>query len=261
MMCAAEKSNAWASANPDKVKAMTAAYYAANPERQRARARAYYDANTEKVSAKKAAFRAANLEKCRARDNARKAANPEAVKACSKKYYDANAEKIKAIHKERYDVEYSRRRHAENPDHRRAYTASYYEANKEKVAARRNAWRKAQPDKTNSHTRNRRALKLAIGGTHTDADIQRIFEGQQGQCNACSAELAITGREVDHIVPILSGGGNDPSNLQILCPSCNSSKNAKNYQVWLDQNKAKLDKKRAYWAEWRSMQSAADAAF
>jgi 5-methylcytosine-specific restriction endonuclease McrA len=29
---------------------------------------------------------------------------------------------------------------------------------------------------------------------------------------------------IDHIVPICSGGTNDPSNIQLACPACNRAK-------------------------------------
>jgi 5-methylcytosine-specific restriction protein A len=41
-------------------------------------------------------------------------------------------------------------------------------------------------------------------------------------CRHCSRP----GLDVDHIIPLASGGTNDRNNLQVLCHSCHSSKTA-----------------------------------
>jgi len=51
-----------------------------------------------------------------------------------------------------------------------------------------------------------------------------VLDKYNHQCNQCSSKKSL---EVDHIIPIKSGGSDDMDNLQILCKSCNSSKGAK----------------------------------
>jgi hypothetical protein len=48
-----------------------------------------------------------------------------------------------------------------------------------------------------------------------------VFERDGWTCQRCGSHHDLT---VDHIVPRAGGGSDDPSNLQTLCRSCNSSK-------------------------------------
>lgn len=51
-----------------------------------------------------------------------------------------------------------------------------------------------------------------------------IFERDGRKCIKCGDTESLT---LDHIVPIIKGGDNSLDNLQVLCKSCNSSKNTK----------------------------------
>jgi hypothetical protein len=69
-------------------------------------------------------------------------------------------------------------------------------------------------------TANARAGALDIEGRLTTDDIVALWEVEP-VCVRCGK-----GRGVDHVSPMSAGGANDPSNLQNLCPSCNSRKAA-----------------------------------
>lgn len=56
-----------------------------------------------------------------------------------------------------------------------------------------------------------------------------VFYRDQGRCVLCGKDLTgtvVTGETLayDHIVPLAVGGTNDPTNFQLLCRECNSSK-------------------------------------
>ena len=52
----------------------------------------------------------------------------------------------------------------------------------------------------------------------------RLYENQEGQCNACGVEMDIFNLEIDHIIPRSKGGGDYYDNYQLLCSNCNRTK-------------------------------------
>jgi len=53
---------------------------------------------------------------------------------------------------------------------------------------------------------------------------ERIFNDQNGKCNACEAEMEIRNFEIDHIIPRSKNGADTYENFQLLCGSCNRIK-------------------------------------
>lgn len=54
----------------------------------------------------------------------------------------------------------------------------------------------------------------------------RIFERAEGKCQECGRPIAGSVRPAyDHIIPLIAGGGNRESNVQLLCVSpCHAAK-------------------------------------
>lgn len=132
-----------------------------------------------------------------------------------RKYQKENAEKIS---------ERKRKHYAENIDRIRATQRGYHKKNPEKCAA---------------YSRNRKARKRNSEGSHTAADVRSIFESQRGLCANCKTKLFKSGKQkfhVDHVMPLVLGGSNWPTNLQCLCPTCNLSKGAKHPDEWAKEN-------------------------
>ena len=69
---------------------------------------------------------------------------------------------------------------------------------------------------------NRRARKLAAGGTFTKKDIDNKMVQQEGKCFYCAKILGLY--HVDHFIPLAKGGSNAAENIVIACPSCNLRK-------------------------------------
>lgn len=58
-----------------------------------------------------------------------------------------------------------------------------------------------------------------------------VFHRDKGRCQLCGCDLTnilvpTTERHIDHMVPLKAGGTNDPTNFQLTCEPCNTSKGA-----------------------------------
>lgn len=158
------------------------------------------------------------------------AENKDSINARKADYYEQNKDHISA-RQARYYIE--------NRERQLAVQAVYTAANKEKISARNAAYAKAHPEIGRLSRRKRRAMILNAEGTHTHLDVERLFDLQRGKCATCACSLKKKGKNVyhvDHIMPLIRGGGNGPDNLQLLCPPCNLKKNAKHPLDWAKQN-------------------------
>lgn len=197
----------YAANNKDKIRAQNARYYAENPEKIKAYKEQYTAKNRERIRANKAEYYARE----RAKFIAYRKANGDRMRRLARRYYHKNKGAVMAYK-------------AENADSIRAYRAEYYTKNLEKYA---------------QYDRDRRARKLNAEGKHTAGDVRKIFERQRGICAGCNAKLSKQGANkyhVDHVIPLVLGGSDWPSNLQCLCPTCNLRKGAKDPIVWAAEN-------------------------
>lgn len=117
-------------------------------------------------------------------------------------------------------------------DEYRAHSLRNYYENKEKYRELNKKWMQNNPDKRRASMTKRRCLVLGAEGSHTGEDIKEIIELQKHRCAGCRCDLKKSGYHVDHIIPLSGGGSNWRSNLQIMCPSCNTSKKDKAPEEW-----------------------------
>jgi len=116
---------------------------------------------------------------------------------------------------------------SENPERARA-------ANSKHNALYVVEWRKKNKSKVRSYQSNYRARANSADGSFTDEDISRIFKQQKGKCayyRHCRAKLADK-YHIDHIIALINGGTNFPSNLQLTCPDCNHRKNRRSAEAY-----------------------------
>ncbi len=118
-----------------------------------------------------------------------------------------------------------------NSDKVKAQNARHHENNRDKrnADARRRikALYKLFPERWRAATEKRRALKAGNGGSFTPQEweaLKRKYAYRCLRCGRSEPEIKLT---VDHVVPLSKGGSNNIDNIQPLCQSCNSGKNAR----------------------------------
>lgn len=187
---------------------------------------AYHNRNIDSIKAKKKEYQANNKEKKRAADKAYYEANKDKRREYNAKYRAENAERIlaqkRAYHfsKREFHVQKSR---------------DYYRAHFDVLSERKRKYNDKNKEMVRQWSRNSKARRKGAEGKHTKDDVQRIFDRQKCKCANCLCDVS-GGYHVDHIMPIILGGTNWPENLQILCPTCNLRKNAKDPIDWAREN-------------------------
>lgn len=128
----------------------------------------------------------------------------------------------------------------EHAAYMREYGKRWYAENKERLKPIRAAWHaenyatKRKPKMVQNEA-NRRARIRSAAGTHTLDQVLELCRKQKGKCACCRVSLGDRYHR-DHITPLASGGSNDISNIQILCPGCNRSKNARDPIKFMQEN-------------------------
>ncbi len=65
--------------------------------------------------------------------------------------------------------------------------------------------------------------KIASRYISKDDVRKEVFDKNGRECAECGCSINL---KIDHIVPVVKGGGNEMHNLQVLCKTCNASKGA-----------------------------------
>ncbi|MGO9618179.1 MAG: HNH endonuclease [Bryobacteraceae bacterium] len=238
-------------------------HYQQNADALRQKQREYAAANIEKVAEGKRLAHIANREGDNARCRAWASANAEALREKHREYRLANGEEVaerkRLAHLAHREADNARARAwaADNPERVRARSAAYYQrnaealkrkareyaaANREKVAERNRlghlarrqhdnatsrAWKAANPERVRAAVARYRARRHNAPGRITGKDVQAQYETQRGTCFYCPRSLAQCRFHVDHYIPLLRGGSNEPSNIVLACPECNGAKGTK----------------------------------
>ena len=192
-------------------------YYAKNKRDLLDKQKIYKEKNKEKVAAGLKAWYEANKDRKRKMDAEYVAKHREQISHLRSEYYVRNKEKISA-----YKASYRVKSAAQL----RVKKAADYEKNKERISVRAKEWARSNPAKCAAYRANRRARKMANGGSLSPDIVTRLYKLQRGMCACCGQQLG-DDYHLDHRVPLSRGGVNEDGNMQLLRQRCNNQKHAK----------------------------------
>ena len=89
--------------------------------------------------------------------------------------------------------------------------------------ARLKKYRADNPEKVREFRRRRGNKKI---GRLPAGTVKKIGASQKWKCVVCKCSIR-NSYHVDHITPLAKGGEHAPPNIQLLCPTCNVRKSAK----------------------------------
>lgn len=150
----------------------------------------------------------------------RRAAHPEKRRA----YRIAHREQIKT-----YNDAYN----AAHREEIRAYSSTYHAIHRDELRVKEAIFRATPSGKLAERARKarRRARKKASGGRVTKEDLALILKAHtdsKGRLRCARCGKVIKGQyHLDHFIPLVKGGTNDPGNFRVMHPKCNLTKKDK----------------------------------
>ena len=166
-------------------------------------------------------------------------------KECNREYYKENQEKIITRVKEQYhennkEILVRRAQLRKRPEAKilkAKQDHDYYLDNKLYLVEYYKSW----CEKNKKHLRSyqsvykfKRLKRIIDNGnnTLTTADVFKLLNTHP-YCEYCKSTENLT---IDHIIPIVKGGQNSVLNVTVACRSCNSSKNDKLLEEWINED-------------------------
>ncbi len=178
-------------------------------------------------------YQKAHADKVRARKKDYRRRHREQIQAHGKLYRETHADEVKRRFNRWYrnHREYFRERgrlfRQRHPEKDRARSRIYYQTHPEACRERGRTWRRNNPERKVAHEAKRRARKMQAGGSFTSQQWMALKASYNFTCLCCGRQEPQIKLTADHVIPIAKGGSNTISNIQPLCGTCNSRKNAR----------------------------------
>lgn len=161
---------------------------------------------------------------------------------CRKEYFQSNKEKMQSKNREYY-IKNKKRILEQNKDYasnnrsiRRKSAKKWRDNNKEKVAQSQKKWIQNNRDKKRHWTRKYKIKKKSVQGvSYSSHDLYVLCEKFDNKCAYCCKSLITAdkySKQIDHFLPISTGGRDVLGNLVPSCINCNSSKNNSDPITW-----------------------------
>lgn len=103
---------------------------------------------------------------------------------------------------------------------------------------------KALLDKEQARLRalRRRSKLVENGGTHAPHEVKALHQVQGACCYYCASKFAEPNRDfqLDHLVAVWNGGGDEIENIVLACSACNRAKSTKNADSFVRKMKRTL---------------------
>jgi 5-methylcytosine-specific restriction endonuclease McrA len=163
----------------------------------------------------------------------------EKQKELFKQHYQKNKEKLLLLAKENY---------INNKEQRRKIRDEYVKKNPDKIILAQKNWyiknKEIKLKKTKEYIKNNllkhrlynekrreRENKTCNKSINKDSII-KMMSNQKNNCVFCSKDISIN-YHIDHIIPLTKKGFHIIENIQLLCPTCNLSKNKKTNEEFI----------------------------
>ncbi len=179
------------------------AYYYKHQEARQRKSREYWQRNPEKSRENWRAFASTHQEYNRQR---------------GVRHYQENRERELAQYKE-----WAQR----NKDHLTRRAKAYYRRTKQRQAELFREWSHRNPEQVRLRAKRRRARRKGADGSYTLAEWHLLCAAYDHRCLACGKHEPDIKLTADHVIPLSKGGSDFIDNIQPLCFSCNSAKNAR----------------------------------
>lgn len=213
--------------------------YYKDVEKSRAYAREIYEQHRDKKRARRKELYPRYAPLRNEAKRRKRLENPKLARSQRRDYVMRNHERIKELKRLSYarnidkEREKMKQRRITNPEYFRHRSRKYYYEHKELLLRKNKEYRSSEHGKQVRRVlnRNRKARLKNAEGKHTKDDIIAQYKRQNGHCYWCGKKVGDL-YHVDHVIPVSRGGSNNPDNLVIACPVCNTSRKNKLPHEW-----------------------------